>query len=482
MAVRSSQHVPEHAGQASGPRTRPQQRARRGALVVVGLVAAALPLVGLVSLLLRSELDPHVENYPLHFLVFGVVGAVAFGLGYAAGEAANRRGDARVLLLSLAFMATGGFLWLHALGTPSILFSEEHAGFQVAIPVGLLVSAIFAVGSAFVDIRPGIAAALVRRRTLLRLVVLVAMAVWLAWTLANLPPVSGPNSEAATNRLLSVIAILATIMYAVSAVRYWSIFRQRRNLLPVAVVACFVLLSEATIGVAVTGERKWHASWWEWHGLIVTAYLIVGLAARFEWRDERFRRLYLPGTRENHQHVSVLFADLVGFTGFAERSSPAEVAAVLDAYWGIAAPLLTRQFGGEVEKFIGDAVMAMFNNRGDQPDHARRASCAALALQRRVAHLAEQHPDWPRMRVGVNSGGVMVREIGADGHVAYAPVGDTVTTGARLESLAPVGGVLIGPETYVQLPAGAVVEERAGLRIRGKDNVVDAYVLHALPC
>ena len=481
MAMRSNQHVHEQADQTRSLRTKAQQRARRDAVVVIGLVAAALPLVGLVSLLLRSELDPHLENYPLHFVVFGVVGAVAFGLGYAAGEAANRRGDARVLLLSLAFMATGGFLWLHAVGTPSILFAEEHAGFQVAIPVGLLVSAIFAVGSAFVDVRPGLAAALVRRRTLLRLVVLVAMGVWLAWTLADLPPVGGPNSEAATNHLLSVIAILATVMYAVSAARYWRIFRQRRNLLPVAVVACFVLLSEATIGVAVTGERKWHASWWEWHGLIVAAYMIVGLAARLEWRDERFRRLYLPGTRENHQHVSVLFADLVGFTGFAERSSPAEVAAVLDAYWGIAAPLLTRQFGGEVEKFIGDAIMAMFNNRGDQPDHAHRASSAALELQRSVARLAERHPDWPRMRVGVNSGGVMVREIGADGHVAYAPVGDTVNTGARLESLAPVGGVLIGPETYVQLPAGAVVEQWAGLRMKGKDNVVDAYVLHALP-
>jgi hypothetical protein len=120
----------------------------------MGLVAAALPLIGLVSLLLRSELDPHIENYPLHFVVFGLVGAVAFGLGYAAGEAANRRGDARVLLLSLAFMATGGFLLLHALGTPTILFADEHAGFQVAIPVGLLVSAVFATGSAFVDVRP----------------------------------------------------------------------------------------------------------------------------------------------------------------------------------------------------------------------------------------------------------------------------------------------------------------------------------------
>jgi class 3 adenylate cyclase len=379
-------------------------------------------------------------------------------------------------------MATGGFLWLHALGTPSILFSEEHAGFQVAIPVGLLVGAVFAAASAFVDIRPGIATVLIRRRTRLRLAVLVSMGVWFVWTVANLPPVGGPNSEAATNRLLTVIAVLGTIAYAASAARYWSLFRHSRTLRPAAVVVCFVLLSEAMIGVAVTGERTWHASWWEWHGLIVTAYLIVGLAARCEWRDERFRRLYLPTTRERHQDVSVLFADLVGFTGFAERSSPADAAAVLDAYWSIAAPLITRQFGGDVEKFVGDGIMAMFNNRADQPDHAQRASCAALALQRGVARLAKQHPDWPRMRVGVNSGGVMVREIGGHGHVAYPSVGDTVNTGARLERLAPAGGVLIGLETYVQLPAGAVVERWAGLRMRGKDDLVDAYVLHALPC
>jgi hypothetical protein len=66
---------------------------------------------------LRSELDPHFENYRAHFVVFGIVGAVALLLGYTAGEAANRRGDARVLLLSLAFMATGGFPGLHAIGT-----------------------------------------------------------------------------------------------------------------------------------------------------------------------------------------------------------------------------------------------------------------------------------------------------------------------------------------------------------------------------
>ena len=456
-------------------------RAREHALLAIGVLAAALPLAGLASLLLRSELDPHIENYQLHFVVFGLVGAVAFMLGFAAGEAANRRGDARVLLLSLAFMATGGFLWLHAIGTPTILFSDEHAGFQVAIPVGLLVSAIFATGSAFVDIRPGLAAGLIRRRTLLRTSVLAAMVVWFAWTVTNMPPLAGPDSEAATNHLITAIAVAGTLMYAVSAVRYWRIFRDRRNLLPITVIACFMLLAEAMIGVAVTGERKWHASWWEWHGLIVTAYVIVGLAARREWRDERFRRLYLPTTRARNQDVSVLFADLVDFTSFAERSSTAEVAAVLDAYWGAAAPLISRQFGGELEKFIGDALMAMFNNQGDQPDHALQASRAALALQRRLSRIVEQHPDWPSARVGVNSGCVMVREIGSHGHVAYPSVGDTVNTGARLESMAPAGGVLIGADTYRRLPAGAIVERWSGLRMKGKDDPVDAYLLLALP-
>jgi adenylate cyclase len=457
------------------------ERARSTAAIFLGVLAAALPLIGLVSLLLRSQLDPHFENYQAHFVVFGIVGGVAFVLGYTAGEAANRRGDARVLLLSLAFMATGGFMGLHAIGTTGILFRHDHAGFQVAIPVGLLLSAVFAAASAFVDVRPSLAPRLIQYRGLLRGVVLVAMVAWFAWTVASLPPLDGASSEAARGSLLSVLAIVGTLVYAVSAARYWILFRHSGRLLPVAVVACFMLLSEAMIGVAFTGERRWHASWWEWHGLIVSAYLIIGFAARREWRDERYRDLYLSSTRERRQDISVLFGDLVGFTAFSERSAPSVVAEVLNAYWGIAAPLLTRQFGGEVEKFIGDGVMAVFNSRGDQPDHAVRAAKAGLALQRRLKDLNEQHPDWPRMRVGVNSGEVVLREIGGAGHVAYPMVGDTINTGARLESLAPPGGVLIGSETYGQLPAGAVVESRLGLSLKGKEGVVFAYVLRAVP-
>jgi class 3 adenylate cyclase len=85
------------------------------------------------------------------------------------------------------------------------------------------------------------------------------------------------------------------------------------------------------------------------------------------------------------------------------------------------------------------------------------------------------------MRVGVNSGEVVRREIGGVGHVAYPLIGDTVNTGSRLENLAPAGGVLIGEETYEQLPVGTVVEAKRDLRIRGRDGAVTAYVLLAIP-
>src|SRR3954447_6015807 len=186
---------------------RPGPRARSSAAIAVGVIACALPLVGLVSLLLRSQLDPHFESYRAHFVVFGFVGGIAFALGFAAGEAAELRADARVLLLSLAFMATGGFMLLHAIGTHDVLFTHQHAGFQVAIPVGLLVSAVFAGGSAFVDVRPELAPWLIRNRGYLRASILLTMAGWFAWTVADLPPLGGPNSEAARGSLLAVFAL-----------------------------------------------------------------------------------------------------------------------------------------------------------------------------------------------------------------------------------------------------------------------------------
>ena len=457
-------------------------RRRRGALVVTAwMVAAALPLVGLVSLLLREQLDADWSSHRVHFTLFLAVGVGVFVLAYAAGAAANRRGDARVLLISLAFLATGGFLGLHALGTAGVLFRHEYAGFKVANPIGLVLAAVFAFASAFVDLRPSFAPLVVRHRVALRRSVLAAMAGWFVWTVSELPPLHEPSSEGGSHSLVAALAAVGAIVYAVAAGRYWYVYRRRIALLQASVIACFVLLAEAMVGVALTGERAWHASWWEWHALIVMAYGVISYAAQRQWHDERFRGLYLATTRERVQSVSVLFSDLAGFTRFAERAEPAEVASVLDTYYAAAAPLITRRFGGEVEKFIGDGMMATFNSRGDAPDHAVRAAGAALALQRELTAIAEANPGWPRLRVAVNSGVAVVREMGGDGFVAYVVVGDTVNTASRLESKAPEGGVLIGAETRRALPDGSLVEAMPGMRVKGKQDAVDAYLLRALP-
>src|SRR5262245_28571589 len=113
---------------------------------------------------MHSKLDPGWSNHRLHFVLFLSVATADFVLAFAAGESARRRGDARVLLISLAFLATGAFLGLHSVGTPGVLFTDEHAGFNVAIPVGLLVASLFAAGSAFVDVRPGLATGVIRHQ------------------------------------------------------------------------------------------------------------------------------------------------------------------------------------------------------------------------------------------------------------------------------------------------------------------------------
>ncbi len=99
---------------------------------------------------------------------------------------------------------------------------------------------------------------------------------------------------------------------------------------------------------------------------------------------------------------------------------------MLNEYFEVAVPVIASKYGGEVDKLIGDAIMVTFNTRGDQPDHAVRATRAGLALQRETARMVEHHPGWPRFRVGVNSGEAMVGLVGAEGGRSYTVIGDTV--------------------------------------------------------
>src|SRR5262249_11489730 len=165
-----------------------------------------------------------------------------------------RRGDARVFLLSLAFLVTGGFLAVHAIGTPGVLLNDELPGFAVAIPIGLLLAALFAAASAFVDVRPSFPAAVVRHRRALRGAVVGAISLWGGWACLELPPLAGTHTEGA-GVLLTTLAAVGSAVYAAAALRYAVVYWRKLALLPASVVACLTLLAEALLGSALVGER-----------------------------------------------------------------------------------------------------------------------------------------------------------------------------------------------------------------------------------
>jgi class 3 adenylate cyclase len=177
--------------------------------------------------------------------------------------------------------------------------------------------------------------------------------------------------------------------------------------------------------------------------------------------------------------VSVLFADLEGFTSFSERSDPAEVVSMLNEYWAQAVPAVAAE-GGMVERFAGDAVMVVFNAAEDQPDHAPRAARAALGLQRAASRVAGEHPDWPRFRVGVNSGPAVVGSVGSVEQRSFTAIGDTTNLAARLQTVAEAGQVVIGARTREALGADVVAEALEPLTVKGKSEPVEAYVLTAI--
>jgi adenylate cyclase len=437
------------------------------------LVLVALPAAGLALLLAAPDADVRWEDHPAHFWLVLLTALTSAALAASTSGIALRRADARLFLISLAFLAAAGFLALHALATPGVLLDEPNQGFVIATPVGLLLAAAFAAASAL-PLPAGRAEAVIRHAPALRAGLLVVMVGWGALSLASVAPLDDPTPvERATDGLI-VPAAAATVLYAFAGWRYFTMGRRSGSAILLAVAGACVLLAEAMVAVAFA--RSWQASWWEWHVLMLAGFGAIAWCARREGAEERFRDLYLDQTAAGTREVSVLFADLEGFTAFAEGRNPREVTEMLNTYLEVAIPPIVREHGGEVDSLIGDAIMATWGTRGDQPDHAERAVRAASDLQRETQRIAAEHPGWPRFRVGINTGEALVGVLGAESGRSYTVIGDTVNVAARLEGRAPAGGVVIGGPTLRAVP-GLRVTALGALAVKGKGEPVEAYRL-----
>jgi adenylate cyclase len=407
-----------------------------------------------------------------------VLGAalVATALGFSVTMAARRRRDARLFLISLAFIVSAAFLGLHALATPGVLLGP-NAGFELATPVGLLLAAAFSAAAA-IELRSGQADAVLRLAPTLLIALGVLVAAWAAVSLAELPPLDDPLAAEQLDGWQLLLAALSVALFGVAAFGFLRLYRRRQERFVLVMALAFVLLAEAMVVIA--WAVNWQLSWWEWHILMLGSFLLIAFVAQTEWHEERFSALYLDETLAGARDVSVVLADLAGYTAFTERHPPDEVAAMLNAYFGSIIPLMERA-GGDVHQIVGDEVMVIFGKDAQVRDHASRAARAALVLQRVAGRVREGHEDWPQFRVGVSSGEVLTGVVGATrGHRKHGIVGDVVNLAARLEAAAPVGGVLISESTFRELGARAVVESLPPMRVKGKRDPVGSYVLHRL--
>ena len=176
--------------------------------------------------------------------------------------------------------------------------------------------------------------------------------------------------------------------------------------------------------------------------------------------------------------VSVLFADLTGFTSFSERVRPDEAVAMLNRAFARAVPVVLGE-GGTIVSFAGDAFMAIFNAPVRQPDHAHRAARAALALQLATVAGAEE-PTSPRFRVGLNTGQALVGNIGTAELRTFTAIGDTTNLAARLQTFAPPGSVVLAERTLELLGDAANVRPLGEPDLKGKSIPVKAYELLGL--
>jgi adenylate cyclase len=174
--------------------------------------------------------------------------------------------------------------------------------------------------------------------------------------------------------------------------------------------------------------------------------------------------------------VTVLFADIVGFTAIAERLPPQEVATILNTCFGRLTDIVF-EHEGTLDKFIGDGLLAVFGAPLDQPDHAVRGVATAQAIRRAVKHMNETAGGPPlRLRMALNSGIALAGDIGSPTRRDYTVLGDVVNTASRVESMvAGPNQIVITRGTFDRLDGSVPTRSMGPVTLRGRREAIEVF-------
>ena len=207
--------------------------------------------------------------------------------------------------------------------------------------------------------------------------------------------------------------------------------------------------------------------------------LFISDGARAAAEDRAVRGKSLD-FRADERTLSVMFSDLVGFTPMSASLTPHQLIALLNDYFDVMCPIV-KQHGGDIDKFIGDAIMAVFDEVRGKPPAPERAVRAALAMQAAMPFFNEGRPIALAMRIGINTGPVVRGDLGSKiVRRDYTVIGDTVNQANRYEARAPHGGVLISQSTREALGERVNVTPVAGLSLKGVAQPVTGYVVDSM--
>jgi adenylate cyclase len=237
-------------------------------------------------------------------------------------------------------------------------------------------------------------------------------------------------------------------------------------LLGAAAVAAYHLSSEASARRMVTNLFGMHVS----HAVV----------SEILKHDDPRAALSLRGKKVK---ATVFYSDIRGFTTMSESMSPEDVYSQLNEYFEAMCAIVF-EHGGYVDKFIGDCIMAVFSAPYQTPDDARNAVIAALEQQSKLRELCARWRDEGRpefgVGMGVNTGEVVMGNLGASSRMNYTVIGDNVNVAARLYDLAKAGEIVISETTYAECRDVVEVEPREPVSVKGKSLPIAVYSVTAL--
>jgi DNA-binding response OmpR family regulator len=181
--------------------------------------------------------------------------------------------------------------------------------------------------------------------------------------------------------------------------------------------------------------------------------------------------------RADEREMTILFSDICGFTSMSAKMPPSEIVEVLNGFFDVMCPILKNE-AADIDKFIGDAIMALFDELPDADRAPLRAVRAAMAMQAALADWNHEMGRDMAIRIGINVGRVVRGDIGSR-HVRrdYTVIGDVVNRAQRFETNAPRGGILVGEQTFQATRDQFLYEPRPGLQLKGVPEPVTAYVV-----